>query len=145
MNPRRFFHLLSYLQYPLILLGGYYALKPYWNGFEIDLDDINLMLVFMGLSVSFSTLQDPTKTQNKLSKKVWESPKKGKIFIGYLTLAIIAMIGSGIYGMINTQDSRLKEISFGLIVLGIGMISLLKTSIDMFEHHRKNKKSLPDD
>lgn len=86
MSFTRFFHLISYLQYLLMLLGLYYAIHPYFNGldaiannFELALTDINKMLVWMGLGISFSTLQDTTKTQNDFSRKIWEDPKKGSV------------------------------------------------------------------
>ena len=97
------------------------------------------MLVFLGLAISLSTLQDTTTNQNKLSKNVWESPKKGKIAITIMSLATLAFITLGLIGFLNTKENVHKEISFGLIVLGIGMIGLLKAAIEMFENHRKDK------
>ena len=139
MNARQFFHLLSYLQYPLILIGLYFGLHPYWNGFQVDLEKINHMLVFMGLSVSFSTLQDTAKTQNKLSRKIWEHPVKGKAFLIMLLLTVLVCFGFGSVGYFYAQESALKELAAGLFVLGIGLIGMLKAAIDMFEHHRKDK------
>jgi hypothetical protein len=65
------FHYISYLQYPLMMIAMLFALKPYIFGFETLFSDFNKMLVFMGLGISFSTLQDTTKTQNKLSLKIY--------------------------------------------------------------------------
>ena len=93
----------------------------------------------MGLGISFSTLQDTTKTQNKFSRKIWENPKKGKIAIFAISLMTLFIIVNGLIGYFNTTDSRLKELSSGIIILGIGMIGLLKSAIEMFENHRKDK------
>ena len=79
INTRQLFHYISYLQYPLVLTGVYYAIAPYFSGFDSALFYFNKMLVFMGLSVSFSTLQDTRKTQNTVSRKIWQDPIKGKI------------------------------------------------------------------
>lgn len=96
MDFRKFFHYVSYLQYPLMLLALYFAFKPYFFGFdqlkekpELVFENLNSLLIFMGLAVSFSSLQDTTKTQNKFSEKIWRSPKKGKIMIGVISAMII--------------------------------------------------------
>ena len=86
-----------------------------------------------------STLQDTSKTQNSFSKKVWESPGKGKFFIGMFSVAILIFLGAGLYFYLKETESIMKEVSIGLIVLGIGSISMLKSMIEMREHHRKDK------
>ena len=67
MKIKLLFHYISYLQYPLMLIALYFAFKPYFNGLEITNEKIDLifrnlnnMLIFMGLGISFSTLQDAT-------------------------------------------------------------------------------------
>lgn len=146
MSFTRFFHLLSYLQYPLILLALYYAIHPYIGGldsskhnFESLLGDINKMLVWMGLGISFSTLQDTTKTQNEFSRKIWEDPKKGRLMILFIISSITLILVYGIFGYFITENALLQEASFGAIVLGIGMMGLLKAALEMFENHRRDK------
>lgn len=142
MSAKKIFHLISYLQYPLVIARGYYCLKPYWNGFQLDLSDINNVLIFFGLSISFSTLQDTTKTQNKLSRKVWESPVKGKIFLTIICLFAAFVIGFGLYGIFKSEAKEIREIAFGCVVLGTGLIGLIKAALDIFENHRKDKKNI---
>ncbi|OJJ13893.1 hypothetical protein BKI52_45275 [marine bacterium AO1-C] len=146
MTFTRFFHLISYIQYPLVAIGIYFAFTPYIQGLDhmaknLDLffASINKTLLFFGLGVSFSTFQDTTKTQNKLSKKVWESPQKGKAFIIFLCISISLLFFMAIYGYFITSNSKIKEISLGTFVLGIGMMGLLKSGVEMFENHRKDK------
>ncbi len=146
MKIKLLFHYISYLQYPLMFIALYFAFKPYLNGFEasahsIDLifESLNKMLIFMGLAISFSTLQDTSKTQNKLSRKIWEHPKKGKITIVILALFTLFLVALGLISLFNIHDTRLKELSIGIIVLGIGLVGMLKTTIEMFEYHRKDK------
>jgi protein-S-isoprenylcysteine O-methyltransferase Ste14 len=98
------------------------------------------MLVFMGLAVSFSTLQDTQKSQNKVSTRIWEDPKKGKRFIIMFTIVTAMAIIIGLIGYLSAHDSKLKEVSFGFIVFGMGLVGMLKTMIEMFENHRKDKK-----
>ncbi|MFY0673311.1 MAG: hypothetical protein JXQ87_07895 [Bacteroidia bacterium] len=143
MNYKTFFHYLSYLQYPFLIIALYfYFLFIFSFKSGVEWAQLNNMLVIMGLSISFSTLQDTNKVQNKLSKKVWENPKKGKAFILILSVSIFTTIVSGLIFFFNATDGALKEISIGLIVFSIGMIGLLKTAIEMFENHRLDKKTI---
>ena len=140
-DPRTVFQKISYLQYPVMLIALYYSFKPYIVGFDTIWENYNLTLVFMGLGISLSTLQDTTKTQNKLSRKIWESPKKGKIAIILITIMSLLIILTGLYGVYLSTSEILKELSYGTIVLGIGVLGLLKASIEMYENHRLDKKS----
>lgn len=131
-----------------MLLALFFSIKPYFNGInylvnniEILFKDYNYVLIFMGLGISFSTLQDTTKTQNKLSKKIWENPKKGKIMIAIISGLVFLVLGYGIFGYFITENQKIKELSFGAIVFGIGLIGFLKTAIEVFENHRKDKKT----
>ena len=148
MNFKAFFHYISYLQYPLMLMGLYFALKPYFYGTEIlkenpDLifQNLNSLLIFMGLGVSFSSLQDTTKTQNKISEKIWKSPRKGKIMIAVISLQILCFLTFGLIGFYFTKGGVLKELSIGIIILGLGMFGFLKAAIVMFENHRIDKNN----
>ena len=148
MKIKLLFHYISYVQYPLMLVALFFAFKPYLNGLEVNNEKIDLifrslnnMLIFMGLGISFSTLQDTTKTQNKISRKIWENPKKGKITILIISLFILFLITIGLISYFSANDSKLKELSIGIIILGIGLIGMLKTTIEMFENHRKDKNT----
>ncbi|MBB6461978.1 hypothetical protein [Flammeovirga kamogawensis] len=148
MNFKTFFHYVSYIQYPLLLIALYFVVSPYFNGIEqikcnpnLIFKSLNLMLIFMGLAISFSTLQDTNRTQNKFSKRIWESPNKGKIALVYLCILCAFLIIYGLYVFFNNNNNVLNEISVGMIVLGIGMIGMLKTAIEMFENHRKDKNT----
>lgn len=144
MNVKLFFHYISYLQYPLMIIALYYAFQPYIIGLDEAFKDksvllgyINNMLIFMGLGVSFSTLQDSEKTQNSFSKKIWEDPKKGKVFIIFFSLVTAFVIIAGLVEYLATRDSMLKEVSFGFIVLGIGFIGMIKSMMEMHENHKR--------
>jgi len=97
--------------------------------------------VFVGISFSLSTLQDTTKTQNKISKKIWEHPVKGKIALIVISVLTVGFIVIGVVGLLGNKGRVYEEFSFGLIVLGIGLIGLLKAAIEMFENHRKDKNT----
>ena len=146
MNFKTFFHYISYLQYPLILIGLYFAFKPYLLGVEqlkenpnVIFQSLNSLLIFMGLGVSFSSLQDTTKTQNKFSEKIWKNPRSGKIMIGVISIQILSLLIFGLIGHYYGKEGILKELSIGIIVLGLGMFGFLKAIIEMFENHRIDK------
>jgi hypothetical protein len=126
-----------------MLVSFYFIAEPILNGleeFEQFLEGVNQMMIFMGLAISFSTLQDTTKTQNKLSKKIWESPVKGKFFLGVMLFTVLLLLTLGTVGLFTVRLPILEEISVGLIVLGIGYLGLMKAAIEMFENHRLDKK-----
>lgn len=150
MNYRKIFQLISYLQYPLMLMGLFYALVPYLKGFDylkknpdIIFENYNYTLIFMGLGISISTLQDTTKTQNNFSKKIWENPKKGKIAIGILSIMTFATIAIGIFGYFISVNEKLQQLSIGILIFGIGLIGFLKTALEVFENHRLDKNAAP--
>jgi protein-S-isoprenylcysteine O-methyltransferase Ste14 len=105
-------------------------------------EDYNTLLIFSGIGTSFSTLQDTSKTQNTLSKRVWENPKYGKIALTAIAAMALLFILTGMATLLGMSESDLKELSLGLIVFGIGMIGMLKAAIEMFENHRADKKGV---
>jgi hypothetical protein len=140
-NPRDIFQKISYIQYPLLLIAMFYVFRPYYLGFDTLWENYNYGLIFMGLGISFSTLQDTTKTQNKLSKKIWEHPKKGKIALVIMGLMALYFVLIGLFGIYISNSEVLQQISFGMLVLGIGLIGMLKSAIEMFENHRLDKNA----
>lgn len=129
------FQYLSYLQYPIVLIALYFAYKPLIFGMEMVWSDLNNTLIFMGLAVSFSTLQDTTKVQNKLSKRVWENSKYATIFLIYLGVITLVVLGFGFYGYFFSEHPNIQEIALGAIIFGISLIGFLKMGIEMAEHH----------
>ena len=129
----------------------FFALRPYFSGLEtikqnpdLYFENLNSMLIFMGLGVSFASLQDITKTQNKLTRKIYEDPKKGRLFILMIILMIGFVLGSGLVGFFSNNDKTINELSVGLIVLGLGMFGFLKAGVEMFEYHRSDKNAAAD-
>jgi uncharacterized membrane protein len=145
-NMRDIFHKISYLQYLLMLVGGYFYILFIISliNRNIDWSQLNNVLIFFGISVSLSTLQDTTKTQNKMSKRIWQNPKKGKWALITIGVLVVILITIGIIGVFRSKESIHKEISFGLIVLGIGYIGILKAAMEMFENHRLDKNPSSD-
>ena len=139
MRIKQFFHYVSYLQYPLVIVACYLSIKPVLNNEEFAISDFSTVLMLMGISISFSTLQDTTKTQNNVSKRIWQSARKGKLTIAVFSLFAGFMIVNGFWGYVTAGTSEFKELYAGLMVLGISFIGLLKAAIEMFENHRLDK------
>ncbi len=143
MNYKLFFHYLSYLQYPLLAGCAYFLFQSVSGEFDLNtyLMNMNNMLVLMGIAISFSTLQDSKKASLKFEQKIWKKPKAGKLFLIFLILftLLVLVIGFGAY--FYSGNENIKEISFGTIVFGIGLISFTKTAIEIFENHREDRKA----
>jgi len=131
-NYKLYFQYMSYLQYPLMIIATYFAYEPLL--FEIDtyFESINKSLLFMGLAISFSSLQDTTKTQNKLSRIVYQNPIYAKTFIIYVMILTFVLLSFGIYGFLFSTNEKVNQISLGIVVFGIGM---LKMVIEMAAYH----------
>ena len=145
LSVKSLFHYISYLQYPFMLVAVIFVGKMYYGifseGIEMSIfEDANGILLFMGIAISFSTLQDSTKTQNNFSKRIWENPKKGKIMLIVMFITAIVLMVSGVIGLFSTTNDVLADMSVGFIVLGIGMMGLLKVALEMYENHRLDKK-----
>ncbi len=138
------FQKVSYLQYPAMLAGLAYAVKPAFTGLAGIFDDANYALLYMGIGIGLSSLQDPTRTQNEVSRKVWQDPRKGFLFLMLIAGQAFLMMAAGLIGSYFARDSALNQLSLGLFSLGLGMLGLLKTAIDMYEHHRLDKNATDD-
>ena len=79
--------------------------------------------------------------QNNVSKKVWENPKKGTTTILVLSIVVLLVLSFGIFGYFVSTNSKIEELAFGAIVLGVGLIGFLKTALEAFENHRLDKKT----
>ncbi|WP_269790221.1 hypothetical protein [Stenotrophomonas sp. Iso1] len=139
-DARQVFQWLSYLQYPALLVALAYAARPLFNGMQGMLDAYNSALLYAGVGIGMASLQDPTKTQNKVSRKVWEDPRKGRFMLWLIALQTLVPTVLGLLGAALADSTALSQLSLGLVAFGLGMIGLLKTAIEMREHHRLDKQ-----
>jgi hypothetical protein len=137
-DTKLIFHRISYLQYPLMIIALFFCYKPILFDLDSIWTDLNKGLVFLGLGMSFSTLQDTTKTQNKISRRIYENPTYSRWFFIVLVVQIILFTTIGLFGLLISENGSLKELSFGFIALGIGVIGMLKSAIEMAENIWKN-------
>lgn len=130
----KIFHYLSYVSLPFLLIAVFYTYKPLVYGLETMWEDYNIALTFMGIGLSFASLVDPTK-KNKFSKKIYGHPRVSKIFLIYVTCLFLIIFSFGLYSLFFSNNEKLNELAVGVIVLGIGVLSLLRLAIEMVKNH----------
>jgi hypothetical protein len=122
-DAKKIFHIISYLQYPFLIVSIYYCYRQMIMSGDVSFPDINKGLMFLGLGVSFSTLQD--------------NPKYAKRFIFAVAIMVAFFVGIGLFGTLISRNPILNELAIGCLGLGIGMLGMLKAVIEMAEHHKK--------
>jgi len=133
--------MISYLQYPLILVALVFYVPFVMSLLNkaVDWSYLNYSLILLGVALSFSTLQDTTTTQNELSKKIWQDPKKGQRMLYLVAVMALLFMLAGFLFLFVLPIKGAEDVAVGLIVLGIGFIGILKAAIEMFENHRLDK------
>jgi hypothetical protein len=106
-----------------------FALKT--TGWGPVLDLAKLVPLYAGVAIRLSSLQDPTKTQNKASLLFW-----------VLAVDSFITIVSGLIGASLAKDTAISQLALGPVAFGLGMTGLLKTAIEMREHHRLERQSV---
>jgi hypothetical protein len=149
-SVRDVFQGLSYLQYPAMLVALGYVVRSGWSvasiragGWSPVFDDWNYALLYAGIGIGLSSLQDPTKTQNEVSRRMWQDPRKGRWMLVLLAAYALGAMVVGLLGAYMAGSTVVNQLSLGLVAFGLGMVGLLKTAIEMREHHRLDKQPEP--
>ena len=150
-TARDVFQAISYLQYPMMLVALGYAIKSTvtvlsapGEGLSPAYGDWTYALLYAGIGIGLSSLQDPRKTQNEMSRKIWQDPRKGWWMLALLAAYAFGAMVAGLVGAYLAEDAAVSQLSLGLLVLGLGMLGLLKTAIEMREHHRLDRNAAPE-
>ncbi|MFK7948494.1 MAG: hypothetical protein AB8G11_12960 [Saprospiraceae bacterium] len=143
-NFIKYFHYLSYLQYPFLALGLFYSYKPIIMGMENMFHDYNLSLFFFGIAMSFSSLAN-IKKRTKIGDKIYGHPKRAKWWLIYMITLTITIFALATKTMFITKDERFQEFGVGLFVLGIGVIGLLRMSLEAIEFYQNEVEDFPKD
>ncbi|TDK21748.1 hypothetical protein E2F46_14510 [Luteimonas aestuarii] len=150
-TARDVFQAISYLQYPMLLVAVGYAGKSVMaivsargEGLSPAYGDWNYILLYAGIGIGLSSLQDPRKAQNEVSRKVWQDPRKGRWMLALLAAYAFGAMATGLAGAYLAEDTAISQLSLGLLALGLGMLGLLKTVIEMREHHRLDRQPVVD-
>ncbi len=128
------FHHMSFIQYPFLALSLYYVYKPLFDGMGEMWKDYNLGLTFLGIALSFTSFADLTK-RNKLSRFIYGKPKLAKGFLIYAFILFLIIFTFGMYSMFISKNENLNNLSTGIIVLGIGVLGLLRMTIELIQNH----------
>lgn len=146
-SVRDVFQWASYLQYPAMLVALGYMIKSVRTilavstaGWSPVYDDWNYVLLYAGVGIGLSSLQDPTRTQNEFSRRVWQNPRKGRWVLALLAFYTLASMACGLAGAYLADSTVVNQLSLGLVAFGLGMVGLLKTAIEMREHHRSDRQ-----
>jgi hypothetical protein len=138
----------SYLQYPALLAALGYMVKSVWSIAAVSTahwspvyDDWNYALLYAGVGIGLSSLQDPTRTQNEMSRRVWQDPRKGRWMLALLAFYALGTMAGGLAGAYLADSTVVNQLSLGLVAFGLGMVGLLKTAIEMREHHRLDRQA----
>ncbi len=142
-NFRSAFHALSFAQYPLMVIAIIYIGRPFFRDFAALWADFNLGLLFFGLAISFGSLQDITRPHYSMAKRIFETPAKAKALILLLVVEIVFFIAMGLFGLLGSHVEELREVSFGLIIFGLGMLGMLKTALESADYHQRTRKDEP--
>lgn len=142
LSIKRWFHRLSFVQYPLLAAAVFYCYRPFFSGFEQVFSDINLGLVFFGLAISFATLQDTTKTHYKLAERIFSHPRWSKVIITTIGIEIIFFLLAGLAGIFTAKLPGLTEVAYGMMMLALGMIGMLKSAVEMAEYHSRKRSGV---
>ena len=125
----RFFHWLSFLQFPMLIIAAYNFLSPFWQEDTAPLDSVTNALLWIGLAMSFSALADVPENSN-WRRKLRDNSRMMKLWLflmGFMILLIFVVAAVGlVYGH---QETRNLWIS--LLVVGIGMLGLMRMSLDI--------------
>jgi hypothetical protein len=147
MAARDVFQALSYLQYPMMLVALGYAIRSAvamasarGEGWSPAYGDWNYMLLYAGIGIGLSSLQDPRRTQNEVSRKIWQDPRRGRWLLALIAAYAFGAMATGLAGAYLAAGAVVSQLSLGLLALGLGMLGLLKTAIEMREYHRLDRK-----
>lgn len=138
-NIIRFFHYLSFIKYPILVIGIYYFYKPILSENSNLLENLNYGLIFLGLGMGLDSLKDYGKL-TWLDKKVYHKPKIAKYFFVLFGLLILSLIIVGLIGYFSTEKNALKELSIGFIIFGIGTIGVLKAGMQATKDFMETEK-----
>lgn len=114
--------------------------RPWLNNRQNLLDDFNLGLVFMGLAITFSTLQDTKKTQNKMSEKIWKNKKYATWFIVYFLLIIFVLIALALVWQFG-NNAALQGLSWGVLSIAMGLVGVVKGGLEMAEYQQNKSEN----
>ena len=77
------FHYISFIKYPILIIGIYYFYKPYFSEDVNILENLNTGLIFIGTGLGLDSLKDYGKL-TWFDKKIYHKPKIAKYYFSVL-------------------------------------------------------------
>jgi len=137
----KIFHYISFIKYPVMLLALFCVYRPAFNDQIDPVVALNTGLILMGVGLGLDSLKDYKKL-NWLDRQVFHRPKIARVYLAILGILIFSFIILGVFEYFSTQESKLKELSIGMIVFGIGAIGFLKSGIQAAKDVRDEQAKL---
>lgn len=133
----RLFHWLSFLQFPLMLAAGYAFLRPLWDRGISPVESVSGGLLWIGLALSFASLAEVT-AQSKLAETARNKPRVFSFWLIMLFVSVLLIFILAIYGLLARAGQE-RELWFSLLVLGIGMLGILRMCLSLVEISSKKR------
>ena len=89
----------------------------------------------MGIALSFISLADINK-RTKIGDKIFGNSKYAKRWIIYVVMVLVTIYSMGVYTHFFTEKETLKDLSIGIFVLGIGMIGMLRMTLEIIKSYQ---------
>lgn len=99
------------------------------------MEDINNGLLFLGIALSFTSLIDINR-RTRVGDYIYGNPRRSAIWLSYLCILILGLFGLGIYGQFFSEKEGIKAVATGFMVLGIGVLSLLRMTLEIIKTYR---------
>ena len=127
----RFFHWMSFLQFPLILVAAWYFVRPVWDRAVSPVASVSGGLLWIGLALGFGSLAEVTP-QIKLAEAARKRPSIFTFWLVMLFISVLMVFILSIYGLV-ARSGQERELWFSLLVLGIGMLGMLRMCLNLVE------------
>lgn len=139
----KYFHFLSYLQYPFMLIAMYFLSKMVLSIFgEIDvvkaIENLNSCLLYLGIGLCFIALENIEKSP-KFERKIFEKEKLAKAWLILLFFSFIGLIIIAILMRFYPPSPLFKDLPTSLFVLALGFLSYIKMNIDIIKIYTTKK------
>jgi len=139
----KFFHYISFVQYPFLALALFFAYRPIFKGIDTMIEDFNNGLLFMGIAMSFASLADIRK-RTKLGDRIYGKVKNAKRWVIYVISVVILLFGIAIFLHFISSNEEIKQLSTGVFVLGIGMVGMLRMNLEIIKSYQQNPAKIAD-
>ena len=120
----------------MYILGVWNFVLPVFNAEADTLTALANGILWIGVAINFAALAE-SDSSGKFALQMQRNQSFYLFWIGSLLFGILIIFGMALIGMITT-GSELRDLWVSLLVLGIGMIGILKMSLDLKASPKQN-------